>query len=145
LDLFVYGTLMVPEVMRRVCGHGRPGEPALLHDHRRRQVRGEVYPAIVPRVGEAVGGILYRGMTPVQLAALDAFEGRMYRREVVTVVVGARVLAAASYVLAPGLRHLLSDADWSLDEFVANGLHGFLAGYPGFSASSDEVPWHGQR
>ena len=68
----------------------------------------------------------------------------MYRREVVTVVVGARVLAAASYILAPGLRPLLSDADWSLEDFVAKGLHGFLAGYPGFSALSDEVPPRGQ-
>jgi len=145
VDLFVYGTLMVPEVMGSVCGYAGAGEPALLHDYCRRQVRGELYPAIMASVGDAVGGVLYRGITPAQLALLDAFEGGMYRREIVTVAVGARTLPAASYVLAPGLGHRLSDADWSLDDFVAEGLRRFLADYPGFSALSVEVPRHGHR
>jgi len=144
VDLFVYGTLMVPEVMHRVCGYACAGEPALLYDYRRRRVRGEVYPAVVASVGDAVGGILYRGVGPAQLVLLDAFEGAMYRREMVTVAVGVRVQPAASYVCAPGLAHRLSDADWSLDDFVAEGLRGFLADYPGFSALSDETP-HGYR
>lgn len=125
---------MVPEVMRTVCGYARAGDPALLHDYRRRRVSGEVYPAIVASVGDAVGGVLYRGVTPDQLAALDAFEGAMYRRAMVSVAVGPRIARAAAYVLAPGHRHLLSDEDWSLDAFLADGLSRFVDGYPGFSA-----------
>ena len=128
---------MVPEVMRTVCGYARAGDPALLHDFRRRRVSGEVYPAIVASVGDAVGGILYRGVTPVQLAALDAFEGAMYRRRMVNVAVRTRVTHAAAYVLAPGHRHVLSEDHWSLEGFVANGLAAFLEGYPGFTALSD--------
>lgn len=140
MDLFVYGTLMVPEVMRRVCGYAGTDEPALLHDFRRRRIRGEVYPAIVACVGEAVGGIVYRGVSDTQLVALDRFEGEMYRREVVTVAVGLRTLPAAAYTLAPGFRHLLSDVPWRLEEFMAEGLGRFLADYPGFFGIPERGP-----
>jgi len=139
LDLFVYGTLMVPEVMRRVCGYARAGEPALLHDYRRRRVSGEVYPGIVASVGDAVGGVVYRNVRRTQLAVLDVFEGDMYRREVVNVAVGSRLIPASTYVMAASHRHLLSDHDWSLELFLADGLRHFLSGYPGFG----ELPDHG--
>jgi gamma-glutamylcyclotransferase (GGCT)/AIG2-like uncharacterized protein YtfP len=137
LDLFVYGTLMVPKVMRTVCGYERDGEPALLHDYCRRRVAGEVYPAIFASVGDAVGGVVYRGVTTAQLSTLDSFEGPMYRRELVTVAVGMRAESASAYVLAPGLRHALSDDGWSLERFLADGLDAFLAGYRGFAGASN--------
>lgn len=136
MELFVYGTLMVPEVMRTVCGHARDGQPALLHDYRRRRVIGEWYPAIIPHVGDAVGGILYCGLTDRQFRALDAFEGEMYRREMVTVAVGTAAVRAYAYVLVPTLFRRLSEEPWILEDFLAVGLGHFLNGYHGFASSS---------
>ena len=135
-NLFVYGTLMVAEVMGRVSGCHQAGEVALLHGHRRRRLSRQVYPAIVPCPGGRVEGLLYRGLAPGQLAALDAFEGAMYRRVAVTVVIQAECFTAETYLLRKAWSHLLSDEDWSLQRFVAEGLREFLADYPGFAATT---------
>ena len=83
--MFVYGTLMVPQVMQDVCGYIGAGTPAQLAGYDRRLVRDEVYPAILPCPGSAVSGLLYRGVSPTQLRRLDAFEGEYYRRSPVIV------------------------------------------------------------
>ena len=136
MDLFVYGTLMVAEVMHRVCGHtGRP-QSAVLRDYRRWRLRGEVYPAIVPDVRGQVEGLLHRGLQPAQIAALDAFEGDFYRRMAVEVQVGARSCPAETYVLDPAFTHLLSTEEWSLQAFAERAKGRFLTDYAGFRAIS---------
>ena len=44
MNLFVYGTLMVPQVMHAVCGFTAAAEPAVLQGHRRRRVRARSIP-----------------------------------------------------------------------------------------------------
>lgn len=132
-DLFVYGTLMLPEIMLAVSGHPGPGEHAILHRYRRRLVAGEVYPAIVEAAGETVDGLVYRGLDGRQLARLDRFEGEMYRRVRVEVLVGVTVMQAQVYVLKPRFCHRLSDQAWSLQDFAERGLRRFREHYQGFN------------
>lgn len=134
MDLFVYGTLMVPQVMYAVCGLDRPGQPAVLDGYRRRLIRGELYPGILACRGEHVDGVLYRALAPRQLALLDAFEGGMYRRTAVSVRCGGTVLTADAYVVGDDFAGMLSDSAWSLDDFLRDGLDRFIAAYPGFFA-----------
>jgi gamma-glutamylcyclotransferase (GGCT)/AIG2-like uncharacterized protein YtfP len=143
IDLFVYGTLMAADVMRCVSGYAQPGEPAVLHDFRRRRVLGEAYPAIVRRPGEVVDGLLYRAVDSGQLAWLDGFEGEMYRRDVVEVVCGSCRVTAEAYVMVPRFADLLSADAWSLERFLCDGLADFLAAYPGFRAIAERAPTHG--
>lgn len=124
--LFVYGTLMVPEIMRRVCGYGAPGKRAVLHDYRCRQMRGEIFPAIVPFPGERVDGVIYGGVTPEQISRLDAFEGEMYQRKAVVVMVDRASGNAQTYVLAPAFSTFLSESPWLLASFVSDGMKDFL-------------------
>jgi gamma-glutamylcyclotransferase (GGCT)/AIG2-like uncharacterized protein YtfP len=133
-DLFVYGTLMLPEVMHAVSGYHGPGEHAILNRYRRRLVAGEVYPAIVEAAGETVDGLVYRGLDGRQLARLDRFEGEMYRRVGVEVLVDAVAVQAQVYVLEPRFRHRLTDRPWSLQDFAESGLRRFREHYRGFDA-----------
>lgn len=132
MDLFTYGTLMVREVMQRVSGYAAPGEAAALQGFRRRLLRGEVYPGIVPWPGEWVTGILYRDLTEQQLTRLDDFEGAMYQRRQVWLNVDGQRVAAATYVLVPAWHDLLGETDWALEDFLESGLQCFLSDYPGF-------------
>lgn len=132
MDLFVYGTLMVPSVMASVCGYRRSGIPALLRDYRCRRVRGEVYPAIIPWAGDEVNGLLYPAVSDRQTALLDAFEGDQYTREPVRLIVDGRLSRAEGYVLAAHARHRLSTAPWELQAFLRDGIDPFVAGYRGF-------------
>lgn len=137
MDLFVYGSLMVAQVMQAVSGHTGPASPAILHGYRRRRLIAEVYPAIVAWPGDRVEGYLYRTLEPAQFIALDRFEGDAYRRTQVRVWLDTVECDAQTYVLAPGLEHLLDDSDWSLEGFLVDGLRSFVADYPGFDAVGD--------
>lgn len=132
MDLFVYGTLMVPSVMVSVCGHRRPGSRALLPGYRCRRVRGEVYPAIIPWAGDEVAGLLYPGLSRHETALLDAFEGDQYTRETVEVRVAGQIKNAMAYVLAADAHERLSTAPWTLQDFLRDGIDAFVSGYPGF-------------
>lgn len=47
-SIFVYGTLMAPEVTKLLIGRMPDTEPATLTGHRRYSVKGADYPAIIP-------------------------------------------------------------------------------------------------
>mgnify|MGYP001826716805 CR=1 FL=1 len=132
MDLFVYGTLMVPRVMQSVCGSTQKGVEAVLPNYRRRLVHGEVYPAIVPQRGEQVSGLLYRNLSDQEFNRLDIFEGSMYQRCRVEVVANGQPTVAQAYVLRPAFRRKLSDVPWSLEYFEVDGIEQFVTGYDGF-------------
>lgn len=134
VDLFVYGTLMVPEIMFAVCRHRGPGQPATLFGYHRRRVTGEAYPAITRCDGEQVQGICHSGLSAAQGRLLDSFEGEMYRRHTVSIRTALGERLAEAYVLAPHARAQLSREPWSLESFVATQLDGFMRSYSGFAA-----------
>lgn len=137
MDLFVYGTLMIPRVMQGVCGFRTPGHAACLEGYCRRVITGEVYPGIFPCPDESVTGLVYRGLSPPQLRRLDRFEGEIYERRRVVVSVADSELAAYTYVVPPAWRHLLGELPWELDAFEQHGLARFLAQYPGFDGHEE--------
>lgn len=138
MDLFVYGTLMVPRVMRAVCGHAAPGVDAVLHGYCRRRVRHEVYPAIFPCGAESVPGLVYLGLDAQQARALDRFEGNLYVRCPVQVEIAGRTRRADAYVWSLQSMARVSEAAWRLEDFLDDGLDGFLEGYPGFASPTME-------
>ena len=137
MDLFVYGTLMVPQVMRTVCGYTASGVPAVLHEHCCRLVRDEIYPGIYPCKNDDVEGLLYRDVDAGQLRLLDRFESDMYQRLQVTVSLAGGECVAHAYVVRESARHLLTDLRWDRQSFLRDGLQRFVGGYAGFSAAED--------
>ena len=127
MNLFVYGTLCFPAVLAAVSALAPKAVPAELPDFERRPVRGEVYPAIVPRRESRVEGMFLAGLPRHRLPLLDAFEGREYRREahVVHLADGRRPVAWC-YVWAPTRRHELAPGPWHMDAFERDALHGYL-------------------
>ncbi|MCP5141928.1 MAG: gamma-glutamylcyclotransferase [Gammaproteobacteria bacterium] len=111
--LFVYGTLMDARVQRRVSGREFPSQPASLPGFRRYLVVGEAYPGIRPDPEGIVSGRLLWPVGRAALTRLDAYEGALYRREEVEVVLadGCRERAFV-YVVQPHLHHRLSTRAW---------------------------------
>ena len=102
-DLFVYGTLTDPEVLRRAAGRIFAAEPAVLDGFRRIEEPG-CYPFIEPSPGDRVTGLLLRGIDATALGRLDDYEdeGRLYFRHKVRVEVGSRLIDCETYVGDPG-------------------------------------------
>jgi gamma-glutamylcyclotransferase (GGCT)/AIG2-like uncharacterized protein YtfP len=126
--VFVYGTLLVPEMMHAVTGKHFELVPATAHDFRRAYLAGRVYPGIAASSGQdQVEGAIYRNVDPESIRRLDYFEGDEYVREslLVTLADGTK-LTADSYVVPPAQHHLMTNTAWDLEIFQTSDLAGFL-------------------
>lgn len=117
--MFAYGTLLLPQIISRVMGRVPPADEALLRGYRRVTVMGEVFPAVFRDPSAEVKGRVYRGIDERELQLLDHYEGELYRREPVEIVVLGRPEWTESYVLRVGCERHLSNEPWDLERFVA--------------------------
>lgn len=105
MNLFVYGSLMKPDVLSRFVS----GKPKLLSATLRGFAKGDLrsipYPAIVSRANSRVLGKLVVSVPNSAWALLDEYEGALYRRISVAVITeqGRRVPAQV-YELRPRFR-----------------------------------------
>lgn len=115
--LFVYGSLLVPRVRSRLLGRDVLAVPARLEDHERKGIKNEIYPALRHRPGARVSGELLL-VSGRELARLDAYEGELYVRRPVTVVLADGTQRnAATYLIAPGFERRMTESDWSLEAY----------------------------
>lgn len=134
-DLFAYGTLMCTDIMRAVSGcRVAAGRRAVLHDHCRLVVRGELYPGLLARRGASIEGVLYRRLPAAAWARLDRFEGDQYLRRGVSVELddGSRRRAEV-YLFRPELADRLEDRFWEPQAFLRHGKAAFEAAYRGYA------------
>lgn len=136
MNLFTYGTLMAPDIMKAVAGCSLQSIEVGLEGYRRFGIRGEEYPGIIKADGGKVEGVLYLDVPAEAMARLDLFEGNMYSRNPVMVSVkdSVRQLEAMVYVIKPEFAHLLTSRGWDFQNFLKNGKRLFETGYGGFEA-----------
>lgn len=130
LNLFAYGTLMLPEIMRAVTGQTFAGQAARLPDYASLLLHRRSYPGLIPQSSAVAEGVLYSDLDREAWRLLDAFEDDCYRRERVIVLdANDQRHTAAVYVMKAEFYDQLSDKPWSADEFRQYGLEEFLLRY----------------
>lgn len=131
--MFVYGSLMTDEVVSAIINRVPPSSPALLLDHHRFNVKGRIYPAILPVESKKVAGKVIMGVTDAELILLDAFEDFEYvrRRVQISLTDTSETMLADTYVW--------SDADdpdlygeWDFEEWKKLHMKDFLTMTLGF-------------
>ncbi|MCH2115750.1 MAG: gamma-glutamylcyclotransferase [Pirellulales bacterium] len=121
MNLFTYGSLMFPEIWKRIGVANCCSMPATLYGFARYRVIDTQFPGIV-RAGSAdlVRGRMYQDLNERTLARIDAYESDLYERLDVTVQLGdAKWVACQTYVIADSRRHILSDQTWDPTDFDA--------------------------
>ena len=137
MNIFAYGTLMIPEVMYAVTTREFRFKNAMLRGYVRFTVKGESYPGIIPVTDATTEGIIYFNVDKLSLARLDAFEGDLYQRTPVRVETEKdEILNAETYVIKPEYRGYLSSKEWNVKEFNQKHLGAFLETYQGFQKRS---------
>lgn len=137
MDIFTYGTLMIPEVMYAVTTREFRFDNAILRGYARFTVKGESYPGIFPVKDAVTEGIIYFNVDELSLARLDAFEGDLYQRKPARVETKEREIRdAETYVIKPEYRGCLSSKEWNVKEFNQKHLGAFLETYQGFQKRS---------
>jgi len=132
---FAYGTLMCEDIMEEVTGCRHAAEPGVLKGFWRCTVKGEHYPGIIPREEREVPGIVYRDVSQKAWRRLDEFEGDLYeRRKVQIMLPDGENLWAETYVIRPEFASRLEPVDWDFERFLKNGKSQFRRFYRGYGA-----------
>jgi gamma-glutamylcyclotransferase (GGCT)/AIG2-like uncharacterized protein YtfP len=135
MNVFSYGSLMIPSVMIAVTGKRFRTLRARLKDYARFKVKEESYPGIAHRPGASTDGIVHCDVDELSLKLLDKFEGEIYVRISVRVEADQKgPLIAETYTLSPHHLHLLSSKPWDFEEFKKKHVQEFLKSFKGFSA-----------
>ncbi|KAE8802223.1 protein AIG2 [Hordeum vulgare] len=79
-SVFVYGSLMADEVVTAILKRVPASSPALLTNYHRFNIKGRIYPAILPVESKMVAGKVIMGISDAELIVLDAFEDFEYVR-----------------------------------------------------------------
>jgi gamma-glutamylcyclotransferase (GGCT)/AIG2-like uncharacterized protein YtfP len=132
MNLFVYGTLMLPEIWFKVTKEDVSHDKALLEGFFRSKLKGEVYPGIFKKSGYSVDGVIYYDVSILAIKKLDIFEGERYRRIGVTVNINDKSVSADTYELSTNFHHLITGEEWNLEEFIRSGNDHFKKNYLGF-------------
>lgn len=116
MDLFLYGTLLDPDLRRTVTGQDLSGVPATLADHR--VVRGpDNVPVLVAEPGAMAEGLVLAGLDAAAEARLDDYELPFgYALAPVTVATEAGLRDAVAYRPGGSVGH--SGAPWNLDAWA---------------------------
>jgi gamma-glutamylcyclotransferase (GGCT)/AIG2-like uncharacterized protein YtfP len=130
MHLFTYGTLVFPEVWRRIAVREAAAERAVLSGYAIYRVKDAVFPGMVcADKKDRVPGVLYRDLDEDTLFELDAYESDFYRRETVTVVTQAgETVECQAYTVPDSRRDMLTDEPWDTEWFAEHELENYLDG-----------------
>jgi gamma-glutamylcyclotransferase (GGCT)/AIG2-like uncharacterized protein YtfP len=143
-SLFVYGTLMAPEVMQTLLGRLPPSTRGTTVSGRyaRHPVRNRLYPGMIIQTTQApakeesssvVEGIVYYNLQPNELRRLDWFEDVDYTRTELTVQLlnedddnASSTLSTQGYLWTNSIKELDTSRDWNFADFVEKDLQRYL-------------------
>lgn len=124
-NLFVYGTLLFPEILNKITGREHHSVKAVLKDYRRFAVKDCDYPAIIEQKNGMVIGNLILNVDDVAMNLLSGFEGDEYVKREVEVLADNKKIKAVVFVWCDG-RVKLSESDWDENFFRQNGIGNYI-------------------
>jgi len=127
--LFIYGTLLFPELLQALLERIPERQPAVLPGYQRYRIydgsRPRPYPAIYPNAeGEVKGALLY-GLQPAELALLDEYEEEDYLKQPCQAWVADQLVDAQVYVWRSEQRSKLR-GEWEPEWFRAHHLGRYI-------------------
>jgi len=134
VHVFTYGSLMFYRVWSKVVGGNYEKVGARLYGYKRRKIRGEIYPTVLPGTsGDYVDGIIYLNVSKSDVKTLDTFEEKYYQKEMAECGLSdGGTIAAWVYVCKERYRNLVEDEPWDPVWFSEDGICTFFARYEGF-------------
>ena len=120
--LFVYGSLLFPEVLQALLDRVPNRVPASAAGWRVTALPGRVYPGLVRAQSEAAG-LLMTDLTPPEWDTLDAFEDQLYQLQRLALSDGR---AGWAYVCGDIIQ--TPPDDWDPQQFAVRDLAAYVGG-----------------
>ena len=124
-QIFVYGTLLYPEIVGKLTGKKLKTHHAILFGFKRFTVVGCDYPAIIETKNSKVEGLLIENVDSKSGQVLSFFEGVEYEKRKVIVQTKQHKVEASTYIWK-GDFSLLKDIEWNIHDFKKNRLRYYL-------------------
>ena len=123
--LFVYGSLLFPELTEKLTGKTFKSVVAILSGFKRFALKGCDYPAIIPKNSSDVEGLLLLNVDEESMKILTFFEGGEYKKQDVVVTSEKKKYTATAFVWAKSELYP-EDFDWDLNTFRKASLQFYL-------------------
>ena len=138
-NIFVYGSLMIPEMVKALTGNHFLMVDAILPGYRRHKVKDHIGPGLSKEKRRSVYGKVLLGIDEKSMAIFDKFEGSYgYELIEVEVLVEGHKKDVFFYEWT-GHHDTLLDEDWDVEEFKRKHMERFLKEeMPKFLRSLDE-------
>ena len=128
MHLFAYGTLMFPEIWRRVVGREFGSQAAELVGFVVLQAQDDVYPVMLRSTSlDRVRGLIYFDLDDEALARLDDYESELYDRVAVDATLSnGETAACQAYVLPASHERIASSRRWDAAWFEREAMANYL-------------------
>lgn len=124
-QLFVYGTLLFPEIFEKLSEKKFETIPAIIRGFIRKRIFGCDYPAIVESLNSEVKGLLVRNVDEKTMQLLTFYEGDEYEKRETEVWIENEKINAFVFVWKNNLDDL-EEIDWDENEFRQKHLNTYL-------------------
>ncbi len=126
VNIFAYGTLMLPEIVEALTGKCFTPRTAVLCGYSCYAFKDKCYPGIVEEKDGRVEGVFYHDIDERSLSIFDWFEDTLYERRLLTITVDGKNTQAFAYVVHEKYRHELDTVFWSPDTFIRDHAAGYV-------------------
>ena len=126
-SIFVYGTLMSPQVVRILLGRTVVPSPAILSGYQRYPVVDQAFPGMIPNNSGMTEGMILEELSAIDVQVLDWFEGDEYVRRSVTCVQNGVDRQVDTYVWSNPVSQLELEQEWDYQRFCENKLEWYLS------------------
>jgi len=127
MNIFVYGSLIIPQVMRRVTGRSFSSEEAFLRGYAQFRLKDEADAALIPFPDKETDGVVYYDVDEETAGRLDAFAGARFERIEVNVETEGRAwVEAQTHILRRAQRKRLATEPWDELKFRSRDMDAFL-------------------
>ena len=119
--VFVYGSLLFPEIADGLCGQKLKWENATLIGYSRLALKGADYPVIIKENSSKVEGKILLSLDQDSVDLLTLYEGDEYEIVPVKVKTRSGSIDAVAFVWKAGNK-FFEDFDWSKEQFKSESL-----------------------
>ena len=123
--IFVYGSLLFPEIVEGLTGKSFETQKAVLKNFERHAVAGCDYPAILQKKNAEVKGVLLLNVDCKSLKILTFYEGDEYEQKTVEVESETKKINALVFVWK-GENSVLLSEDWEEGKFKKESIKYYI-------------------
>lgn len=124
-NIFSYGTLSIPEVMRIVAGKCFDSERVLLKGYECLLLKDKIYPGIIKSDTHNTSGVIHYNVDKLSLKRIIYFEDDIYLLKELQIELDSGQLVHASAFIIKD-RGLLTDTAWNEEIFIQYHLKEYL-------------------